>query len=516
MKRYLPLAMSLPLLIPAGLAWRTGFDGLYGQDAYAYFDYAVGPLTAALRAGQPPPPFFWPPGYPLLVALLTMTTGPLPQVGQIISLLAGMLTVMATVWLAAEVWPWPSTRTTGIALAGLLTAGVGQLWQSSVVVMADTTGLAAATVGMTALLRYGRPEGPPQARWLTLAAGCLAFAVLTRWAYALVALVAVGFTLFVWRRQPRRVVWRHALAAALPALIVLAPLGWSFLTGAVDPVSGRAAFAGNLQVYTWSPLNALRREFTTPDGLLRYRWPNGLWYALAPAHRYYFTPALAPFLAVGVVAALRRCRHGEARQWGPALVWAAVIPLFHAGAAWQNFRFNLAHLPALVLLTTLGLMTAAAWRWRLSSPRLRRLATALLTVWALGGLFLMARGGWELITTFIARKQADLAIVRRVEALLPADARLLTFQLTPTFRHYGRLETHDLFYLTPAQLHAWADDGRPTYLLLDRANVLSQWQGKPPETIYRRLATEFGLVEVTRVGAYTLWCVGGAAPCGSP
>lgn len=518
-RRYLPLAAlaALPLLVPAGLAWRAGFDGLYGQDAYAYFDYAVGPLTAALRAGQPPPPFFWPPGYPLLVALLTMTTGPLPQAAQLISLLAGIAVVMATVWLAAELWPWPRTRTPGMALAGLLAAGVGQLWQSSVVVMADTTGLAAATVGMAALLRYGRPEeGPLRARWLSLAAVCLAFAVLTRWAYALVALVAVGFTLGVWRRQPRRVVWRHAVAAAFPALVVLAPLVWSFLTGAVDPVSGRAAFAGNLQVYTWSPLHALRREFLTPDGLLRHRWPNGLWYALAPAHPYFFTPALAPFLAVGVVAALHRCRRGETRRWLPVLAWAAVIPLFHAGAAWQNFRFNLAHLPALALLAALGVITVAMGCRRLPLPRLRRPALAFLSMWVFGGWLLMARGGLELTSAFIARKQADLAIVRRVEALLPADARLLTFQLTPTFRHYGRSESHDLFYLAPAQLDVWIADGRPLYLLLDRTNVLSQWEGKPPAMHYHRLAKEPGLVEMARFGAYTLWCVGGAERCGSP
>lgn len=517
-RRYLPLAAlaALPLLVPAGLAWRTGFDGLYGQDAYAYFDYAVGPLTAALRSGQPPPPFFWPPGYPLLVALLTPATGPLPQAGQLVSLLAGIAVVMATVGLAAELWPWPPTHTVGITLAGLLAAGIGQLWQSSVVVMADTTGLAAATVGMVALLRYGRPEGPLRARWLVLAATCLAFAVLTRWAYALVALIAVGFTLAVWQQQPRRVIRRHALMAAFPTLVVLAPLAWSLLTGAVDPVSGRAAFAGNLQVYTWSPLNALRREFLSPDGLLRHRWPNGVWYALAPAHRYFFTPALAPFLGVGVVAALRLCRREETRRWLPVLAWAAVIPLFHAGAAWQNFRFNLAHLPALALLTALGVMTVAAWCRRQASLRSQRLALAFLAMWVLGGWLLMARGGLELTSAFIARKQADLAIVRRVEALLPADARLLTFQLTPTFRHYGRSESHDLFYLTPAQLDAWIADGRPLYLLLDRANVLSQWQGQPPARHYHRLAREPGLVEVTRAGAYTLWCVGGATRCGSP
>ena len=53
---------------------RVPFDGLYGQDAYAYLDYA-GALRTALLNGSPPPPFFWPIGYPLhIVAFSWLTT----------------------------------------------------------------------------------------------------------------------------------------------------------------------------------------------------------------------------------------------------------------------------------------------------------------------------------------------------------------------------------------------------------------------------------------------------------
>src|SRR5690606_9210198 len=59
--------LSLALGLAAIVLGR--FDGLYGQDSFAYFNYALGPLRESLLRGEPPPSFFWPLGYPL-VALL--------------------------------------------------------------------------------------------------------------------------------------------------------------------------------------------------------------------------------------------------------------------------------------------------------------------------------------------------------------------------------------------------------------------------------------------------------------
>src|SRR5258706_6346821 len=94
----------LSLLAHAGALFGQGFDGLYGQDPFAYYGYAVGPLRGALLSFQPWPPFFWPPGYPLLITLGTLLFGTTPLVGQWISLLAGSLVTVLTYALASEVF----------------------------------------------------------------------------------------------------------------------------------------------------------------------------------------------------------------------------------------------------------------------------------------------------------------------------------------------------------------------------------------------------------------------------
>src|SRR3989442_1324957 len=81
----------------------TRFDGLYGQDSFAYFDYATGPLRQGLLHLQPPPPFFWPPGYPLLVALMSVVVGIIPLAGQIVSITAVATVPAFTLLLAAEI-----------------------------------------------------------------------------------------------------------------------------------------------------------------------------------------------------------------------------------------------------------------------------------------------------------------------------------------------------------------------------------------------------------------------------
>lgn len=506
--------LGLPIVF-VGLAALPRFDGLYGQDPYAYYDYATGPLRQALLQLQPPPPFTWPPGYPLLVALTSFAVGVTPRTGQVVSLLAGALTPLFTALLAYEVWSrgWQGgsedhgSRLTAHAvplLAGLLVALVGQLWQSSVVVMADTTGLAAATLGMWALARYGRGDTKPTSlAWLILAAAALAFAILARWAYALAAIPATAYALLLLARQwPRRALG-HGLAAALAALVVLSPM-WLPALRAWAAAGGEALpFAVDLHVYSWNLLNAMRREFVTADGLLSYRWPNGLWYALAPAHRFYFTPLLAPLLIPGLWAVLRR------REAGPLFLlvgWAAVIILFHAGAPWQNFRFNLAHLPPLAILVAIGAAAVANWlAGRIQNGAARRLALLLLAGYLLAGTALMAYGGRALTRGFIDRKNADLALVRQVEAAVSPDADLVTFGLTLTLQHYSHLPTHEIFYLDETALAALTGSGTPLYLLLDLENVQRQWQGRPPEANYRWLQENTTLRLRASLPPYTLF-----------
>jgi 4-amino-4-deoxy-L-arabinose transferase-like glycosyltransferase len=497
------VSLALLILVPVGLVLLGyGFDGLYGQDAYAYYDYARGPLRQSLQALQPPPPFFWPPGYPLLVATLAFIMGPGPQAGLLVSLVAGALVPVLTALLAREIWPAEKEGWLVPLLAGLLVACTGQLWQSSMVVMADTTGLSAATLGAWALARYG--QGVDQnaginLAWLLLATAAVAFAVLTRWAYALVAIPCTVYALTLLVRQRRTFALRHAAAAGLIALIVLSPLLAPVLRWFSAETVERHAFVGDLEVYTWHPWNGLQRTFETPDGTLRYRLPNGLYYALTPAHRFYFTPLLAPLLLPGLWTVLRRPFKRSTAALFLLLGWPAAVYIFHAGAPWQNLRFALAYLPPLAILAALGAATVAR---RLRVPH-RWLMTGIIVA----GLVWMGYGGRQLTHHFIQRKKANLATVRRVEAQLPPEGHLVTFGLTLTFRHYTPLRTSDLYELEPIDLADMIRSDALLYLLLDIGNATDQWHDLAPGINYRWLQGHANLLPIDVSPPYHLFQV---------
>ena len=477
----------------------TRFDGLYGQDSFAYFHYATGPLGQALAHGQLPPPFFWPPGYPLLVAAMSGIVGVAPIAGQIVSIAAGAAVPAFTMLLARELGTdegagWPPARHRWLPaslVAGLIVAVTGQLFQSSLVVMADTLGLAAATAGAWALARYRRTG---TARWLLLSALAFAWAIITRWIYGLVALpIAIWALMLLWRR-PRRTALLHGAGAVAVGIVVLAPTVVPAVIGLIG--GGNAPFAGDLQVYAWSPLNALHATFTTGDGQLDYNLPTGLYYVIAPANWWYFSPLVAALTLLGVWAVVRRKR---IRALWILVAWAATVLAFHAGAPWQNPRFALAYLPPLAILASVGFD-----QLRLASHlHVRRGAAA----WLLAGLALAAAGCAVLTHEFIDRKQNDVAIVRWADGLAPANGQLLAFGLTATSQEYGRLQTLDLSEVSTERIRDLLGDGRPTLLLVDVNGLERQWTGRAPWARYHAMLAAPGLTPLGTRGGYTLFAV---------
>jgi 4-amino-4-deoxy-L-arabinose transferase-like glycosyltransferase len=483
--------LALLVAVPAGgIAISRGFDGLYGQDPYAYLDYATKSVRQSIQGLKPLDPFFWPPGYPILVALASLAVGPMPLAGQVVSLLMGALVPVFTALLANELLPEnPGTA----ILAGVLAAIPGQLWQSSIVVMADTSGLTCAIISAWALARYAHRG---QLAWLVLAGSALAYATLTRWIFGLVAVPFAAYA--VWalpRATPGRAVRHLLVGLALPIGILLLPLGPS-LIGLLSHPAEPAAFAGNLQVYSWSPVNALSRDFQTIDGHLSYTLPNGIYYALAPANLAFFGPVLALGVVLGLYVAIRH----YPRQVCVLIVgWAAVVFAFHAGAPWQNFRFALAYLPPLAILVAAGL----TWAW---SHVARPLQAALALCTALG-LLTTATAGVRLVEGFVDRKDDELALVRWVQAQAEPGAQLLSFGPTLTFRHYTSLPTFDLFDLNATDVRSILANRAPTYVLVDERSLDEQWRGRAPADNVLALRTQPGLEPIGSRGSYTFFRV---------
>lgn len=498
------LAGAIPVLARfARVAPR--FDGLYGQDAYAYFDYAVGPLFASLRLGTSLPPFHWPPGYPLAVALASVATGATPLAGQWVSALAGALVPLFTYLLVREAWPADSGEIDGrrvALLAGAIAGFTPQLGQSSVVVMADTTSLAAATGGAWMLARYlnalQRGADARPAAWLVPAAASLAFSVYTRWGAALIVLPVLAYaaTALATRVRPRwQVLVAHALVAALVALAVLAPL----LQPMVASFAGRgdvARHSVDLEVVlsTWNPANAPRAEFENADGRQRYAGSNLAFYLLAPARHALLTPVFALALPFGLWCLARSRRPEVVVLW---VGWPAVVTMFLVGISWQNFRYLLLMLPPLATWAALGIDVA----WRAASRRGRALLASLVVA----GLVWQAVAGERLIQRFVARKDATLDLIAWTEARTPADALLVTLSVTGAFAHYGRLDVRELYGLGGNDVDALVASGRPLRLLIDVANVEGQWRSLSPGENLRRFQAKGCLKELGSHPPFTLF-----------
>lgn len=472
----------------AAIALSRGFDGLYGQDAYAYFDYSVTSVRQSILHFQPLEAFFWPPGYPILVALTSLVLGPQPLAGQLVSLLMGALVPIFTVLLVRELFP----KDVPLALlAGAIAAVSGQLWQSSVVVMADTTGLALATFSAFALARYACHARPA---WLLAASAAIAYATLARWIYGIVAIPFALYAVCILHSR-RRIPLEAFVAVAIGGSILLPVVGAPLLNLVIHP-NEPAPFAGNFQVYSWSPINALRHDFFTADGHLEYSLRNGVYYAIAPFNLAFFDPLLAVWILVGIWAV--RC---WPRPTTLLIVgWAALVYAFHAGAPWQNFRFALAYLPPLAILAAAGALFA--WR-RLPHPS--RLAVAACA--AIGLLLALGAGG-RLVERFIDTKDQELALVHWVQAETPPDAQLFTFGPTLAFRHYSAMPTVDLFDLTPEDVDNIVHGMAPEYVLVDEASLDTQWVDQAPSLNFLHLR-ELGLTPVGTHDAYTLYHVNG-------
>jgi hypothetical protein len=482
------LAAGLSALLVAvpsmTIAWRRGFDGLYGQDAYAYYDYAVHSVRQSILQVRPLEAFFWPPGYPLLVALTSFVAGVQPLAGQLVSLVAGAAVPLLTALLARELMP--EQRWVPL-LCGVVAAASGQLWQSSIVVMSDTTGLALATLSALAVTRYARR---PHAGWLVLAAAAIGYATLTRWIYGLVALVFALAALGTVIRERRLL--DGLAASAVGGLIVLPLLGPPALAALVHP-GAPAAFAGNLEVYSWSPLNAVRRDFFTVDGHLSYAVLNGVYYAIAPANLAYFGPLIAPWALIGAWRAWRCWRRSDVVL---IVGWALVVFTFHAGAPWQNFRFTLAYLPPLAVLVGVGLACAFAAR-----PTWVRALALICTL----SLVLTLLNGVRLLRGFIDRKDDELALVHWVEPQVASGGQLFSFGPTLAFRQYTALPTYDLFDLSQAELSRDVDESPASYVLVDETNIAEQWPDAAPGQNLAALRATRSLVELGSHGTYTLY-----------
>ncbi|MBI3536119.1 MAG: phospholipid carrier-dependent glycosyltransferase, partial [Chloroflexi bacterium] len=329
------LIFILALGVRIGLRAGLEFDGLYGQDSFAYFDYAHS-LADSITRTTVPPPFFWPIGYPALTAFASFFI-PIEIAAQWINILCGALIATFTFLLAREL-----TNNHRVAfIAAIIVAGAGQLFISSLAIMADASALMWTMISAYALARFNRARSP---KWIAGAGIALGLAMMTRWIYAL--MIPVWFVALWKNKNEFAASFKNCARLILFSLLALSPQIALMLYHAPNfPL----AFIGDWARTGWDITHAWQNVIVNNDGNFSYALPVAAFYALPLAQPTYIFPFLTAFVLVGAWS-LRRDQFAARILIG----WIVAQWIYLSGDAWENWRFALAYFPPAAILAAMG------------------------------------------------------------------------------------------------------------------------------------------------------------------
>jgi hypothetical protein len=319
-------ALLFSILVLIRLLLPDNFNGLYGQDSYAYLAQSQSWLDW-LQGGPAPPPFFWPEGYPLLGAILglaiTIAAGM-----QVISMLSTAAILYFSIRLARTLFP----DLRGIGPILFLVVGLSP-WglRSGLLVMSDSLGVALlAAAGWWAWCYAKEGKLMP-----LLGAGlALGLAVSVRYPLALPGLLPVTVVLWgAWKQRDVRLLLFPITIAGL----VLAHF------------SLHTAMEGGLTNHhfltDWTPANWFRKDFVMQDGQFHYSKIN-LIYALGG----FGHPGLVGLGLIAIPLGIWWKIFVKDRRLLVLAGSMMVYLLFLAGIPFQNPRFLLPMIPFVGLL----------------------------------------------------------------------------------------------------------------------------------------------------------------------
>lgn len=503
----------------AYLLWRFPFNGLYGQDAYAYYYQAV--ALAQQLTGTPPAPgqlfgpdglYHWPIGYHLHL-MLGLLAGPGPAGGRAITLLLAAAAPVLVYLLTGALWPGApaSQRIEAGLIAGSVLALTGTYARTGLALMSDVPTLFWSVLAGTCALRAWPLPGaaPPGSRrwaWAAGAGGAFGLAVLTRYSAGLL-LAPLLVYLALRKARPGTALWWAAGAFGMALL----PQAAYALTHPVGP-----AYADWLA--GWNPANLWSTTLVSADGSTTVPAPNLVFYLLSPltdAAAGFLSWATLPALGLGLGVLIRR------RQW-PVLgllgAWWLLPALFFAGTPYQAHRFVLEYLPPIAVLIGIGGATALGalvqgWPGRPAAARgAGRLAAGIVVLGLAGGLWAgqqsvrawaAGEAGWQ-----ADEQQVALRASRAVPAPLATTPRAVTFGITAALYYYTGWPLLELYTHDETAIRQFLAAPGPRLVVVPAGSLATQWAGTPLAARWEWLQAHYPLRPQGTSGPYTIYTVG--------
>jgi len=460
MKGYarLILLFATALIIRIAFLLDSGFDGLYGQDAYAYLNWSENFRNEILSFNIPKKFFYWPVGYFLITSFVSLII-PLPMktVALGVSIISGSLLAPAVYRLAKEISAVALGKESAEVIAlysGLIVCFSGTLIKSSVVIMSDALAVLLITCGIYYLIKYSGDYSLPE---LVKAFIFLALAVMTRYAYALcIVLFLTVITTAYFRSGRSFEVIKAALISLTAGLIVSIPELYYMINYGISYFQ----YEGDNPTWasSWSILNFFRSSFVTFDGVKDYRFINSV---------YYLAPIFHPlYLSVFGFTFLAGCMRLIKLRYLMLIFTAWFLPFyfFLSGVPYQSLRYAIGYLPLFIIISATGLSSA-------------RLSSFKKNVFFVTGIVVLLAAAYIHFIKFNQQKQTELEVAEYVRTNFNDRDMILSYDVTFAIEHYSAYDVTEFATCPLNDIKNITEANGTVYLILPIEKIRTQYKG---------------------------------------
>lgn len=460
---------SIPVIY---ILQQVSFDGLYGQDPYAYHDFSEQLLTF-LKDGTFPEPFFWPWGYPGLLAL-GKSLG-LPSISINIILFALLPSLMFLIAKEFGYSKWAG------AVAATSVVSCGQIVQSSALIMSDIPAVFWSLLSLLFLLKYKNKEGLSN---LVLSGIFLSCSAITRWVYLLLV-IPWALSLLTAKFSIKDIV----KSAILPLIIILSQIVLSH-NEKFDAFDHH--FFDN-----WTLAHFSGDTLQGAEGVVNVQESNLIFYS-EPVTDDFWLPQM--FLPLCILGLLYLLFNKNVSSLILILPWIFIPYLFFCGLPVQNPRYSLMFFPAIAILVGEG----ANFSFRLLSKKTA--AGFVILSLALLGSYLNLKNNVPQIIDFLRILNKDKESAEWISNNIDRTGTIYAFGITLTLQHYyPEIKTLELFFENPSSLSRQTKAHYPNYLAINTADIDKQWANTPLAESFAWLRDRPGITLIGTKNNYSLF-----------
>lgn len=439
----------------------SGFNGLYGQDSYAYLSYSKH-VQLFLHEGVFPPSFFWPVAYPLIGALIGFLCNNLIGALLCVSIACSVISFFFLYKSAKLLYPDKINQSLlFLVLFYCLSPFVVRV---SVSIMSDMPAIACTSASFYySLLSLQKKAASSFLLFVFFAS----LAIITRYVSFVILCVPAFFCTI--ELLKRKQVLYLFYGAALAFIAVLPHLYFK--------QDNLVSSINHEWLRTWSFGNFFKNTFQTIDGFQSYSLINAL---------HVFSNLLHPgFIFTGIVCVLLvKPYHLKSTEQKLLLISLLVYALFLGGMPIQNYRFLLLSFPLVLLLY----LPPAFYLFSTSFFRKNTKVILFLIV------SIQITLSFRAILPFYKLNKLEKTIATSLSSY--SDYKTLyTSGMEGPLSAYGAKQVRKSLYLT-----LYTRFEKPALILINPKELDKQWQGKNPELNWRhikiayhpRLLTNYG------------------------